>query len=249
MLNKRLLLKPGLMVVLVLAGLWATGLAPVGAFGPAPETPAEPSPQLKGLSASAGRRITTVTIETTDPVAYLTQRPDPKTLVVDLRDVDAARAASVVLGAKGLVAGASVEKATGADGARVARVRIKLTQAAAHQVRTKRNLIYVDFDSAFAADSLGNALPAGTARVAPTRYATMLESVRAEPRPTGASITLVGNGELVAASVTPMSDGTPRIVLDFPTSSRPRPMRSPSAAAGVRRARRHVGLDVSRPRE
>ncbi len=216
MLNKRLLLKPGLMVVLVLAGLWATGLAPVVAFGPAPETAAEPSPQLKGLSASAGRRITTVTIETTDPVAYLTQRPDPKTLVVDLRDVDAARAASVVLGAKGLVAGASVEKATGADGARVARVRIHLTQAAAHQVRTKRNLIYVDFDSAFAADSLGNAQPAGAARVAPTRYATVLESVRAEPKPTGASITLVGNGELVAASVTPMSDGTPRIVLDFP---------------------------------
>ena len=210
-----LLSRPGA-ILLVLAGLWAAGLAPVGAFGPAPETTAEPSPQLKGLSASAGRRITTVTIETTDPVAYLTQRPDPKTLVVDLRDVDAARAASVVLGAKGLVAGASVEKATGADGARVARVRIHLTQAAAHQVRTKRNLIYVDFDSAFAADSLGNAVPATPARVATTRYATVLESVRAEPKPTGASVTLVGNGELVAASVTPMSDGTPRIVLDFP---------------------------------
>ncbi len=56
-------------------------------------------------------------------------------------------------------------------------------------------------------------VPAGAPRVAPTRYATMLESMRAEPKPTGASITLVGNGELVAASVTPMSDGTPRIVL------------------------------------
>ncbi len=170
-----MLFRPGT-ILLVLAGLWAAGLAPVGAFGPAPETTAEPSPQLKGLSASAGRRITTVTIETTDPVAYLTQRPDPKTLVVDLRDVDAARAASVVLGAKGLVAGASVEKATGADGARVARVRIQLTQAAAHQVRTKRNLIYVDFDSAFAADSLGNA------RTGRSRRACVADALRHDAR-------------------------------------------------------------------
>jgi hypothetical protein len=150
--NKRLLVKRGLLLAIA-AGLCAAGLAPVGAFGPAPEAPAAP-PELKKLSADAGRRITTVTIETSDPVAYLTNRPDPMTLFVDLRDVDASRARAT-LGAKGLVAGASVEQATGADGARVARVRIRLTSAAAHQVRSRRNLFYVDFDAAFPLGSVG----------------------------------------------------------------------------------------------
>ena len=138
------------------------------------------------------------------------------TLLVDLREVDAARAAATVLSAKGLVAGASVEQATGADGVRVARVRIRLTQPAAHQVRSKRNVIYVDLDSAFPLGSVGAASPGAVPAPADPRFATLLESVRAEAKPTGASITLSGNGELVAESVTPFGDGTPRVVLDFP---------------------------------
>src|SRR5688572_27282780 len=101
----------GSAIVLVFAGLWAAGLAPLDAFGlpgaaaalspfgPAPETTSPPAPKLKGLSAKAGRRITTIAIETTDPVAYLTNRPDPMTLFVDLREVDPGRAGAAVLGA------------------------------------------------------------------------------------------------------------------------------------------------------
>jgi type IV pilus assembly protein PilQ len=44
----------------------------------------------------------------------------------------------------------------------------------------------------------------------------MLENVRAEAKPTGAAITLTGNGELMVESVTPFGDGTPRVVLSFP---------------------------------
>ena len=40
--------------------------------------------------------------------------------------------------------------------------------------------------------------------------------IRAEAKPSGASITLTGNGELVASSITPLSDGTPRVAIDFP---------------------------------
>jgi type IV pilus assembly protein PilQ len=201
--------------LLVLAGLWAAELAPI-AFGPAPENAEAAESQLTGLSAKAGRRITTVTIETSDPVAYLTHRPDPMTLVVDLREVDAARAAQTVLQAKGIIAGASVEQATGPDGVRVARLRIRLTQPAAHQVRSKRNVIYVDLDSAFPLGSLGAASAGAVPLPGDGRFATMLESVRADAKPTGASITLTGNGELIAESVTPFGDGTPRVVLDFP---------------------------------
>ncbi len=206
----------GSALLLVLAGLWAAQLAPVGAFGRAPETTATAAPQLKGLSAKAGRRITTVTIETSDPVAYLTNRPDPMTLVVDLREVDTAAAARSVLDAKGLVAGATVERATGADGVRVARVRIRLTQPAAHQVRSKRNVISIDLDGAFPLGSVGAASAGAVTAPGGPGFATMLERISAETKANGASITLTGNGELVAESVTPYGDGTPRVVFDFP---------------------------------
>jgi type IV pilus secretin PilQ/predicted competence protein len=204
-------------VVLVLGGLWAAGLTPLAAFGPAPDTVAASAPQLKALSAKAGRRITTITIETSDPVGYLTSRPDPLTLLVDLRDVDNAAGASAVLGAKGVLAGATVEQATTADGARVARVRIKLNEPAAHQVRSKRNLIYVDLDTAFPLGSAGATPGPGIAAVSkPGRFATLLESVHGDAEHAGASVTLTGNGELSAEAVTPLGDGTARVVLDFP---------------------------------
>jgi type IV pilus assembly protein PilQ len=217
-------------LLLLLAGLWAAGLtgrpiaaaamgapAPLDAFGPPPpEGTDTAAPRLKGMSSSAGRRITTVSIETSDPVAYVTSRPDPLTLFIDLRDVDARGARKALLGAKGIVAGAGVEEATGADGVRVARIRIRLTTPAAHQVRSKRNVIHVDFDSAFPLGSVGNASPLAAGTPASSRFATMLESVRAEAKPTGAAITLTGNGELIVESVTPLGDGTPRVVLSFP---------------------------------
>jgi len=201
------------LVLLAIAGLWAADLAPLGAFGPAPET--APTPRVTKLSAEAGRRITTVTIATSDPVAYLTSRPDPLTLFVDLRDVDASRTTAAMLAAKGVVAGTAIEQATGADGTRVARVRISLTQPASHQVRTKRNLIHVDFDSAFPVGTVGNASPNVAAKGSPP-LATTLDGVRAESRQFGTSVTLSGNGELIAEAVTPVGNGTPRVILDFP---------------------------------
>src|SRR5215213_42811 len=166
--------------LLLLAGSWAAGLSPLGAFGPPPpETPAA-APRLKGMSSSAGRRITTVSIETSDPVAYVTSRPDPLTLFIDLRDVDVSAARNALLGAKGIVSGAAIEEAAGPDGSRVARVRIRLTEPAAHQVRSKRNVIHIDFDSAFPLGSIGNASASAAGTAASARFATMLENVRAE---------------------------------------------------------------------
>jgi type IV pilus assembly protein PilQ len=215
--NRIAFVRTGGALLLLLAGLWAAGLTPLDAFGPpAPDRPDASAPRLKGMSSSAGRRITTVSIETSDPVAYVTSRPDPLTLFIDLRDVDATGARAALLGAKGILSGAAVEEATGADGARVVRVRIRLTTPAAHQVRSKRNFIHVDFDSAFPLGSVGNAAPATAAASASSRFATMLENVRAEAKPTGAAITLTGNGELIVESVTPFGDGTPRVVLSFP---------------------------------
>src|SRR5688572_1433912 len=183
--------RTGVALLLLLAGLWAAGLTPLGAFGPPPlraagagaPDSASPAPKLKGISASAGRRITTISIETTDPAAYVTSRPDPLTLFVDLRDVEVAGARSTFLGAKRLLSGATIEEATGADGSRVARIRIRLNAPAAHQVRSKRNVIHVDFDSAFPLGTVGTASTTAAPTQGSSRFATMLENVRAEAKP------------------------------------------------------------------
>src|SRR5258706_961754 len=193
-------------VVLAVAGVWA-------ADDTAP-------PQLKALSAKAGRRITTLTIETSDPVPYVTNRPDPMTLLVDLRHVDAAHVVNDVTEARGVIGAVSIEQATSPDGAPLTRVRIRLMQPAAHQVRAKRNLIYVDLDSAFPLGS-GGSSPAtissyGREKSASSvKVATTLNGVRADSEPNGASVTLTGNGELAIDAVTALGDGTPRVVLDF----------------------------------
>jgi type IV pilus assembly protein PilQ len=215
--KKRHLAQLAGVLVLAASGLWAAGLAPLNALGVDPAaTVAATTPQLKTLSAKASRRITTLTIETSDPVSYLTSRPDPLTLVVDLRDVDAAKVVNSATEAKGVIAGVTVENVVAADGSRLARVHIRLTQAAAHQVRAKRNLIYVDLDSAF--PMAGTPTPAAPlAGLAPQLIvATTLDQVRADLAPNGASVTLTGNGQLTVESVTALGDGTPRVALSFP---------------------------------
>jgi type IV pilus assembly protein PilQ len=207
--NNKTRLQLGLIgaLVLAVAGVWAAGDTAV--------------PQLRTLSAKASRRITTLTIETSDPVPYLTSRPDPLTLLVDLRQVEAERLVNSVTEAQGVIANVSVEKALSPDGTPLTRVRIRLTQPAAHQVRAKRNLIYVDFDSAFPLGA-GGASPAssieqtGGAAAPRIQFATSLDAVRADAEPNGASVTLTGNGELAVDSVTALGGGVPRVVLEFP---------------------------------
>jgi type IV pilus assembly protein PilQ len=90
-----------------------------------------------------------VVIEATEPAAYTVNRPDPVTLIVDLRNAAVAEAATRVE-PKGLVAGVRFEQATAADGLGVARVRIALNRAAEYRVRSSRNTIRVEFAEASA---------------------------------------------------------------------------------------------------
>ena len=96
-----------------------------------------------------------VVIEATEPVAYTVTRPDKLMLVVELRDVSVAEAASRVA-PKGLVSGVRLEQATAADGRAAARVRVALAQAAEYTVKSARNTIRLERTSG----SAGTARPA-----------------------------------------------------------------------------------------
>ena len=94
----------------------------------------------------------TVLIDATDPVAYSVTRPDPLTLVVDLRGTRVGNATSDVQ-PDGPVAAVRVEQTAAADGLPVARVRLSLAHVAEYTVRSSRNTIRVELSPSDAATS------------------------------------------------------------------------------------------------
>ncbi len=110
------------------------------------ESPAAPTVHLKSITSRMHAKGASLIIEATEPAPYVTSRPDPLTVVLDFRGVDGeglASSLSSTIG--GPIARVGVE-ATDLMGARSSRVRIALTQPVAHNVRSERNTVIVDFE-------------------------------------------------------------------------------------------------------
>jgi len=102
--------------------------------------------RLKTISSRISSKGASLIIEATDPVAYIATRPDPLTVVVDVRnavadDVDNGVAPSD----KSPISAVEVEPNTG-SGTPGSRIRVALTQPVSYRVRSDRNTIVVDFD-------------------------------------------------------------------------------------------------------
>ena len=151
------------------AGLAAALAASMVIAGYAAVDPA-PLARLSAVSAKVAVRGASVLIEASEPVAYVATRPDPLTVVVDLRNVSAAGVANRVSGPTVFpIAAVTTEDARGPDGAPVARVRVLLAAPAQHQVRSDRNVIRLDVvpdDESSGAIRLVGASPAPRAAAA-----------------------------------------------------------------------------------
>ncbi len=183
------------------------------------------TPALKSISSRVDGAVSTVLIEASEPVAYLTSQPDPLTLLVDLRNVSTGSMEKPSTAMASPVSAVRVETATAPDGAPVARVRLSLDRVLTPRVRASRNTIVVELGAAGAAlkppaliaAPVRSALPepakstAGVER----RVATELRSVRYAKIDSGYAITLSGNGPLSATSVEQVRDLPPRVLLDF----------------------------------
>ncbi len=194
------------------------------------------TPALRSISSRLDGALSTVLIEASEPVAYLTSQPDPLTVLVDLRNVAAgtlaSQAISDVLEPVGSV---RVETAHAPDGAPVARVRVNLERQTKHRVRSQRNTILVEIDrqmarqagvtGAASAPIAANALlqrpaaaPAQSATASvetgTTKPATRLQSVRVGKIDSGYTVTLSGNGSLKATKVD-AAETPHRVFLDF----------------------------------
>src|SRR4249919_1151714 len=102
---------------------------------------------LKRISSRVDNRAGVISIEASDPVPYVASQPDPKTFVIELRDVVApAVTHPVQADPRNPFVAVAVENAVAADGARVARVQLTLSAAVRPRVRSARNLIFVEAD-------------------------------------------------------------------------------------------------------
>jgi len=132
----------GLALVLSVAVVGVVGGRP----GTAADTAAAPSAKLKTISERQGRGGPSLVIEASEPVPYMTTRPDPLTVLLDFRNVGAENVANAVGGKRnGLIAGVKVERVE-SMGVPMARVRISLGEPIAHVVRSDRNTVLVEFD-------------------------------------------------------------------------------------------------------
>ena len=132
----------GLALVLSVAVVGVVGGRP----GTAADSPAAPSAKLKAISERQGRGGPSLVIETSEPVPYMTTRPDPLTVLLDFRNVGAEGVTNAVASKKtGLIAGVNVERVE-SMGVPMARVRISLGEPIAHVVRSDRNNVLVEFE-------------------------------------------------------------------------------------------------------
>jgi type IV pilus assembly protein PilQ len=102
--------------------------------------------RLTTVSARVNAQGTSLVIEASEPVPYVTTRPDPLTVLLDLRNVASDGVTNAVAhDAASPITGVDIEAADSL-GAPQSRVRITLAQPVAHHVRSDRNRIVVEFD-------------------------------------------------------------------------------------------------------
>jgi len=172
-------------------------------------------PRLTAITSTAGVRPA-VLIEASEPVAYAAVRPDPFTVVVDLRNVSSSGYANgFVADASSPVRGVAVEPARADDGTPVARVKVSLAEPVSHTVRSQRNLIVVELDreAALSPGASAAIVPAANAVVATDPAASLLQAIRPERNAGGMSVVLSGNGRLTAKRVE--QAGARRVYVDL----------------------------------
>ena len=106
-----------------------------------------PGAKLTTISSRGDGRGATLVIEASEPVPYVATRPDPLTVLIDFRNVDAGAVASKLAAqTNSPITSVAVESAE-SMGSPVSRVRIALAQPVAHHVRADRNRVLVEFSN------------------------------------------------------------------------------------------------------
>jgi type IV pilus assembly protein PilQ len=195
----------------VLLGLCATMtvavMAPVGARAARADVAT-----LKRIASMVDGRAGVITIEASDPVPYVATQPDPRSFVVELRDIVATGFADgFTADPRSPIAAVDVETTQAADGASIARVHLSLNQPMRPRVRSSRNLIYVE------AEQPENTVDAAASRV--SGPSSIIRDLNVSRRGSATAVALLGAGPLAPLSVETAKDNPRRVVLSFANMS------------------------------
>jgi type IV pilus secretin PilQ/predicted competence protein len=198
-----------------------------------------PSAALTRISSTLEARAGILAIEATAPVPYVASQTDPRTVVVELRDVVATGFADeFTVDPRHPVGAVQVESAQAFDGATVARVRITLRHSGRPRVRSSRNMIFVEADRV-------DATPTTPGMLSLAGPSAVIRDVHVTQRGTATAVTLLGTSRLVATSVHEPKDGPRRLVIDLPNVTS-----AVAAATAVRQGpvdRVRIGFDPEAP--
>ena len=163
-----------------------------------------------------------VTIEASDPVPYVASQPDPRTFVIELRDVIAGPVSGYVRSdTLHPVEAVRVEQGRAMDGASVTRVSMSLAYATRPKVRSSRNVITVEAE-------LGGAA-GGAPAISLAGPSTVIRDVRVAKRGTATAVTLVGTPVAPAAAAQSVGAAPP----DLGAVVVPRPAQATPAGQAV----------------
>jgi type IV pilus assembly protein PilQ len=184
---------------------------------------------LKRIASRTDDRAGVISIEASDPVPYVASQPDPRTFVVEMRDVVALGFTdNFQVDPRVPVSRVRVENARAFDGSSVARVSLDLVQPIHPRVRSSRNVIYVE------ADRLDRA-PAGViTNVGPS---SVIRDLQVERRGTSTAITLQATGRLVPTNVEESKDGPARLYVDIANATSALPGLTPVGQGAVQNVR------------
>jgi type IV pilus assembly protein PilQ len=205
--------------------------------------------RLVGVAA----RGNAVFIESTEPAAYVVKRPDPLTLVVELRNVSVGEATKAVE-RHDPISGITLEQGPAVEGQALGRVRLALSRPTEYVVHSTRNVIRLELTQPARAVAAAETVVAMTAPAAERRVAqaevdapaaTLLDKVRASRTASATTITLSGNGRLTPAEVSESEDRPRRLVLDFPNVETKAPFQKVVEGPLVSRVR--VGVNSRDP--
>ena len=192
--------------LLGVAAVIATGIMPLAARAVRPD-----AALLKKIASRVDARAGVVTIEASDPVPYVASQPDPRVLLLELRDVKAAGFTDQFTpDPRNPVAAVQVESAHAIDGADIARVRLTLTYPMRPRVRSSRNVITVE------ADRPESGVTSKSGMISMAGPAAAIRDLQIEKRGGATAISLLGTGRLVASNVQEETKGTRRLVIDLP---------------------------------
>ncbi len=198
------------------------GLALLVAWAPLGYAQSLPA-RLLAVSSASDPSTFVVLLETSEEVRYRTRQPDALSLVVELRNVTGRSADNrFIPSSTGPVRAVTIEERRESDDSFTTLVRLAIDRPLPYRVAPAGSSLRIEFARMVDEDDMAGTdgdvtVPTGTLEAFPAAdIATEITDIDTQRVAGGVTVTLRGNGRLLAGYIGPVAGSPPRLMLDFP---------------------------------